>query len=82
MMAQTTTIKQIIVDEIQTLSAEEQRRVLEFMHSLRRPKGITGKEFIERTKDIRISSTDLELMRQAIEEEFEKVDPNEWDLPS
>ena len=81
-MEQTKTVAQRIADEIDDLSEEELRRVLEFTQSLHRPKGVSGKEFLERTKDIRISSADLELMRQAIEEEFEKVDLNEWDLSS
>jgi hypothetical protein len=81
-MEQTATLKQVITEQIQDLTEEEQRRVLEFVRSLHRPKGVSGKEFLERTKDIRISPDDLELMRQAIEEEFEKVDPNEWDLPA
>ncbi len=79
-MEQIRTVAQRIAVEMEDLSEEELRRVLEFTRSLHRPKGISGKEFLERTRDIRISSTDLELMRQAIEDEFEKVDLNDWDL--
>jgi hypothetical protein len=56
--------------------------VLEFARSLRHPKGITGKEFLERTKGTRANKTDLELMEQAIEEEFERIDLDAWDLPA
>jgi hypothetical protein len=72
-----TTIEQEIIEAIQKLDSENQRRVLEYARSLRRPKGISGKEFLERTKDIHISPEDLDLMQKAIEEEFERVDPIE-----
>lgn len=74
--------EQEILDQIRALDAEEQRRVLEFARSLRHPKGISGKEFLERTKGTRANLADLELMEQAIEEEFEGVDPDAWDLPT
>jgi hypothetical protein len=46
------------------------------------PKGISGREYLERTKDIHISPDDLELLRQAIEEECERMDWDGWDMPS
>jgi hypothetical protein len=54
------------------MNAEQQRQVLEFTRSLKRPQGVSGKEFLERTKDIHIDPVDLKLMQEAIEEAFER----------
>jgi hypothetical protein len=72
--------EQEILDQIRALDAEGQRQVLEFARSLRHPQGISGKEFLERTKGTRATLADLEFMEQAIEEEFERIDPDAWDL--
>ncbi|MCC6803037.1 MAG: hypothetical protein IT319_09145 [Anaerolineae bacterium] len=74
--------EQEILDQIRALDAEGRRQVLEFARSLSHPKGISGKEFLERTRNSRANLADLELMEQAIEEEFERVDPDAWDLPT
>lgn len=74
--------EQEILDQIRALDAEGQQQVLEFARSLRRPKGISGKEFLEKTKGTRANLADLELMEQAIDEEFERIDPDAWDLPT
>lgn len=72
--------EQEILDQIRTLDPEARRQVLEFARSLNHPKGISGKEFLRRTQGMQGDLADLELMERAIEEEFEKVDPDEWDL--
>jgi hypothetical protein len=64
------TYEQEIIEQIRLLDVEERRRVLEFARSLRYPKGISGKEFLERTKDIRFDDD----MIKAIEEGFETID--------
>ncbi len=51
---------------------EQQPMVLEFAAGLGRPRGEPGKEFVERTNDIRIDLEDLLLMAQAIEQECER----------
>lgn len=70
-----TTIEQEIIEAFRGLSEENKRRFVEYLRSLERPKGITGREFLERTKDIRMSPEELEAMERAIDEEFGKVDP-------
>lgn len=67
-----TTYEQQIIEQIRDMSDEQQRQVLEFTRTLKRPKGISGKEFLERTKDIHIDSEDLKRMQEAIEEAFER----------
>lgn len=68
-----TTYEQQILEQIREMNEEQQREVLAFARSMKRPKGISGKEFIERTKDIRIDPEDLKLMQDAIEEWCERV---------
>lgn len=65
-----------ILEQIRDMSEEQQKEVLAFARGLKRPKGVSGKEFIERTKDIHIAPEDLALMQAAIEEAFER--PSEF----
>ena len=70
----TTTFEQELLDAARQLDREQQRRVLIYARALRtRPKGLSGQEFLERTKDIRIDPDDLNRMSQAIEEAFEQI---------
>jgi hypothetical protein len=71
--------KQEILEQLDRLDTEQQRQVLAFMRSLSTPQGIPGWLFIERTKNLRIDLADLEIMKQAIEEDCERIDPDEWD---
>lgn len=71
------TLEQEIMSEIHKLDAEYKRRVLEYARSLITPRGISGKEFIARTRNIAISPADLETMRLAIEEDCEGIDEDE-----
>jgi hypothetical protein len=71
------TLEQEILDQVHGLSSEQQRQVLDFARSLRRPQGIPGKELLRFVG--MISPDDLEMMKQAIEEECEQIDPDEWD---
>jgi hypothetical protein len=68
----TTTYEQELLEEARRLDPEQRRRVLAYARALRtRPKGLSGKEFLARTKDIHIEADDLKRMEQAIEEAFE-----------
>ena len=62
--------EQRLLDLARALPSEEQEKLLdvavELLGYFRR--SMSGQEFIERTKDIKISKEDLELMEQAIEE--------------
>lgn len=60
------------------LPEPKQREVVEYARSLAkpRPRGVSGKEFLALTGTI--EPDDIELMKQAIEEGCERVDPDEW----
>lgn len=67
-----------VVQHVQDLPYELQWRVLEFARALAlsTPHGVPGKQLLRFAG--MIPPSDLELMRQAIEQECEKVDHNGW----
>ena len=67
-------LKEQIISQLDQLTAEQQELVLGYTKALARPRGVAGKEFIARTRDIHIDPDDLRQMEQAIEEEFERLD--------
>ncbi|MDP2268991.1 MAG: hypothetical protein Q8K46_07470 [Deltaproteobacteria bacterium] len=72
------TVKKEIVNQIDLLDYEHQRRVLEFARILAvtGPKGVPGKQLLSFAGAIH--ADDLNTIKQAIEENCEKVNPNEW----
>jgi hypothetical protein len=71
-------IKKEIMEKLESLPAEKQEKVLEFVGSLTQDKitGIPGQKLIHFSGSI--GKQDLDSMRRAIEEGCEKVDLNEW----
>jgi hypothetical protein len=72
------TVKKEIVSQIERLDYEHQRRVLEFARVLAvtGPKGIPGKQLLSFAGAIH--ADDLKTIKQAIEDNCEKVNLNEW----
>ena len=64
--------------QLEQLSTERQRQVLEFARSLvaHQLRGVPGKDLLRFAGAIH--GDDLEIMRQAIEEGCEQVDLSEW----
>jgi hypothetical protein len=71
-------IQEAILNELGHLPIQKQQQVLEYAVSLRstRPNGTPARELLKFAGTI--NSEDCESMQEAIEEAFEKVDPNEW----
>ncbi len=71
-------IKQEILKELDRLSPELQRQVLDFTRALgsSASEGVPGKELL-RFAGI-LTPEEAELMERAIEEGCERVDPGEW----
>lgn len=61
-----TTYEQQIIEQIRDMSDEQQRQVLEFTRTLKRPKGISGKEAIRIAEAINFPKEDIEEMAAAI----------------
>ncbi len=71
-------IKTELFERLETLSYDEQRRVLNFVRSLteQEPIGLSGEEFVQFAG--LIPQEDLKVMAEAIEEACEVVEPDEW----
>jgi hypothetical protein len=65
-----------LLDQLDKLSPQKQRRVLEFARSLSRPRGMTVDQLYAFAGSI--SPEDLKLMEEAIEEGCEQIEPDEW----
>jgi len=67
-----------IVKQVETLTEEKQMQVLEFVENLQVsiPLGIPGKELLRFAGAI--PADEVDLMLQAIEEDCERVDADEW----
>ena len=72
------TVKKEIINQIGRLDYEHQRRVLDFVRALAatKPKGVPGKQLLSFAGIF--NSNDLKVMEQAIEDNCEKVNLNEW----
>lgn len=73
-------IKEQIIAQLDRLTPEQQQRVLDYTQAITRPPGETGQNFLDATRDIHISTADLDTMKAAIEEACERIDWDEWDL--
>lgn len=67
-----------VVEQLEHLPEDLQRRVLAYTRSLARsaPQGVSGQELL-RFAGL-IPADDLERMRQAVEQGCEQVDPDDW----
>jgi hypothetical protein len=71
-------IKKEIVERLDSLAIDEQRRVLDFTRNLAEGKieGVAGRDLIRFAGTI--EKSDLVVMERVIEEGCEKVDMREW----
>ena len=71
-------MKDKLLEQIESLPDELQRRVLDFAQSLviSAPKGMSGKELLRSIGAI--PAAELRLMTEAIESGCEKIDWDEW----
>lgn len=70
------TVKDDIIEQVDRLGPDKQRRVLDFARRLDAPAGTPGRELLIFAGAI--DHQDLEEMSLAIEEGCEQVDPNAW----
>jgi len=67
-----------VVEQLKSLPYDLQRQVLEFTRvlALSVPRGVAGKQLLQFAGAIPLS--DVDLMREAVEQGCEQVDANEW----
>lgn len=73
-----TAIQTDLLKEVEQLSPPLQRKVVDFAHSLvqSKPRGTPGKQLLEFAGIL--TSEEADAMMAAIEEDCERIDPNEW----
>lgn len=80
-MIKTPTIDEEIIHALHTLNAEQKFYVLKFIETIKRPLGLSGKDFLRTTAHIRFDSTALAEIEEALKD-TERIDWDEWDLPA
>ena len=72
------TIKAKVIEQLETLPENLQRQVLEFIRALQTfaRRGVPGERLLQFAGTVPLD--DLELMRQAIEDEVEGLNVEEW----
>lgn len=68
------TLEQEIMAEVQKLDMEKRRKALDYVRSLARPRGISGKLAVQYAREIGFPKEDLEEMQQAINKLGEQID--------
>jgi hypothetical protein len=74
-------IEQEILEQIRKLDLAQKKQVLDYARRLTHPKGELVSEFLERTREIRISPEDLAIMKRVAEEDEERIDWDDWNNP-
>lgn len=71
-------IEKEIISQLGKLPPEKQQQVLHFVRALTtaKPLGVPGKDLLRFAGAI--AASDLQLMSQAIEEDCEKINSNDW----
>ncbi len=71
-------LKKQILEQLDILPYEQQRRILDFARALAAsvPAGVAGRELLRFAGTI--DANDLQLMAQAIEDGCERIDLDEW----
>lgn len=72
------TIQSDLLKEVEQLPLPLQRKVVDFAHSLAqsRPRGTPGRQLLEFAGIL--SPEEAKAMMDAIEEDCERIDPNDW----
>jgi hypothetical protein len=70
-----TTLTQQIIERVNRLDTDQQRKVLEFVRELERPRGVSARSLLKFAG--RIAPDDIKRMEQAMED-CERIDPDEW----
>jgi hypothetical protein len=75
-------VKEKIINQLDRMTSEQQKKMLEFANGLTRSPGTPGDVLVALMEKIQIDPADLEEMSRAIEEECERIDLDGWDLPA
>ena len=68
-------LEQEILEVVRQLNEDQQRKALEYVRSLKRPAGVSGRSLLKHAGSI--PSDDIEQMKEAIKD-LEQVNLDEW----
>jgi hypothetical protein len=71
-----------IISQIERLTIEQQRQVLDTITSMARPRGKSGDDIIRHARELNFPVDDLMEMQRIIEQDCENIEPDEWELPA
>lgn len=69
-------VERELIERLHQLDDEQQAQVLEFARSLGRPRGVPAESLLRFAGSIPLD--DLEKMSRVIEEDCERINPDEW----
>ncbi|MCC7209686.1 MAG: hypothetical protein IT323_20415 [Anaerolineae bacterium] len=71
-----------IIQRLAGLNETQQQQVLAYVEGLSRLAGIPGEELLAWAEEHPMAPEDLAAMERIIEEDCERIDPDEWGKPS
>lgn len=70
-----------LLEQIKKLDLEQKKQVLDFVHRLTQPRGELVSDIVQHASELNFPHEDLEEMKQFIEQEFERIDWDDWNNP-
>lgn len=71
-----------IISQIERLTVDQQRQVLDTITRMARPRGKSGADMIRHAHELNFPMDDLMEMQRIIEQDCENIEPDEWELPA
>lgn len=72
------TLKDQLISAINNMTPDQQQELLEYATDILAPEGIPAPAFRDRLRAVKIDPADLAIMKQAAEEDCERIDLDEW----
>ncbi len=74
-------MEQELLEQFKKLDTAQKKQVLDFVHRLTQPRGELVRDIVRHASELDFPREDLEAMKQYIEEEFERIDWDDWNNP-
>jgi hypothetical protein len=75
----TESVREAILQQLDTLTPEQQRSLLDYARSLQTiPAGTPGQVLLEHMQEFKFEPGEVDDMMRAIDEACERIDPDEW----
>ncbi len=74
-------IEQELLEQFKKLDTDQKKQVLAFVHRLIEPRGELVRDIVQHASELDFPREDLEEMKRFIEQEFERIDWDDWNNP-